>query len=282
MLPIDLHAHTNHSDGSDTPTELVAVAQEVGLSLLAVTDHDTFSALPEARRAAEGSSLEILTGAEITAHVSEGVIHVLAYDFDEEDPDLLALLQEIRDGRAARNAAILDKLSGLGIHITPEDVAAEAAGTVVARPHIAAALLTRGHVKELQEAFKLWLHDGGPAYVPVQAPRPEQVVECIRDAGGVSVFAHPKSLRLRGRAAYRVLFRDLKRHGLTGIEVDHPSHRSDHRSRFLALAKELDLVPSGGSDYHGSMKPWIRLGEGDGTIDVRRDTWDRLSERRSG
>lgn len=281
MQRIDLHAHTHHSDGTDSPTALVALAHETGLGMLAVTDHDTFAGVAEARRAAAPLGLEVICGCEITAKIPDGIIHLLAYDFDEQDEALRDLLCRIREGREARTDAILEKLSTLGVPVTRADVAAETQGKVVARPHIARAMVRKGYVAEAQDAFKHYLADDGPAYAPVEAPRPETVLDVVREAGGVSVFAHPRSLRLPGRARYRTLFRDLKPHGLTGIEVDHPSHTPEDRARFGSLARELDLVHSGGSDYHGEMKPWIRLGEGDGTIEVSSETWSRLSERRA-
>lgn len=269
---IDLHAHTTHSDGTCTPTELVELAAEVGLHALAVTDHDTMSALPEARAAGEHHGIEILNGCEVTTQLPSGIVHVLVYGVDLDDEAFDQFLEGIRVARDHRNAAILEKLHGLGIEITHADVAKHAVGRIVARPHIANALVDKGVVEDLREAFQRFLRDDGPAYVKAEVPAPEDAIRAAKDAGGVSVIAHPRQMRLGSMGAYRRAFRRWKDAGLTGIEVNHPSHDTNYRKEFAKLAEELELVASSGSDFHGSNKPHIRLGEGDGTIHVEYDS----------
>ncbi len=278
---IDLHAHTVHSDGTMTPTELVEHAAEIGLIALAVTDHDTTTALGEARAAGQAVGVEVLNGCEVSCAIPSGIVHVLTYGFDETDEAFQALLVGVRESRNERNRRILAKLEALRVPLTLDDVCAQAFGRVVARPHFAAAMVKRGYVDDVREAFRLYLHDQGPAYSVAEMPPPEDAIRAAAGAGGISVIAHPRQLRLGSKGAYRRLFRRLKDVGLCGIEVDHPSHKPEHRTMFQALADELDLVASGGSDFHGTAKPHIRLGIGDGTIHVTYDTWTRLRARRA-
>lgn len=279
MSRIDLHAHTHESDGTERPAALVALAKEAGLVALAVTDHDTVAGLPEAREAGRSLGVEIVTGCEITARFPGRAMHVLAYGFDDREPRLLALLAQIVAGRSARNPRILDRLAALGAPVTMDEVRAEAQGQVVARPHIARALVRRGHVPDLKSAFTRYLRDGGPAYVPAETVPPEEVIAAVGAAGGVAVVAHPRQLRIDGEAGVRALFAGLRGAGLGGIEAVHPSHDAEHRALYADIASREGLVATGGSDFHGANKPDIRLGVGDGSIDVRYETWEALRRR---
>ena len=273
---IDLHAHTTHSDGTLSPEELATHAHEVGLTALAITDHDTTSALEPAARAAEDLGLEILPGCEISTRISAGTVHLLAFGFDVDDADFQALLTRVRELRDERNVEIFAKLAALGVPLETQDVMKYVVGRVVARPHFARAMVDKGYAEDTRDVFARFLKDGGPAYVPWESPDPREAIEVVRKAGGAPVIAHPRQIKLGSKGAYRRNFRRWKDAGLVGIEVDHPSHDATYRAQFRELADELDLVPTGGSDFHGAAKPWIRLGEGDGTIDVRRGTWDAL------
>lgn len=274
---IDLHAHTTHSDGTLSPTELVEKAAEIGLAALAVTDHDITSALEEAHAAGDRLGVEILDGCEISTSLPSGVVHILTYGFDVEDADFQGFLADVRTEREARNDALLDKLRELKLPLDRADVAKHAVGQIIARPHFALAMVEAGYVDDVREAFKRYLHDNGPAYVRAQMPEPEAGIEAAVRAGGVAVVAHPRSMKLGGKAKYRAVLERYREAGLAGIEVDHPSHDAGMRRTFAELAADLDLVPSGGSDFHGAAKPHIRLGEGDGTIHVTYGTWRRLA-----
>lgn len=280
MDRIDLHAHTTCSDGTLTPDELVTAAKAAGLRAIALTDHDTLSGWPAAQRAAAREHIELIPGCEITARLPAGTVHVLAYGPDAGNADLQDLLGRIRAAREARNAHVLERLHRLGVGVTLDEVRQAATSPLLARPHIAAAMVARGHVETVREAFERYLRDGGPAYTPVEAPTPAEAIETIVGAGGLAVIAHPRQIRLGSQARHRRVFARWRGLGLAGIEVDHPSHDTTHRLLFRDLATALDLVPTGGSDFHGSHKPHLRLGEGDGTIDVRYSTWERLRERR--
>lgn len=278
---IDLHAHTNHSDGTCSPTQLVELAAEVGLRALAVTDHDTMSAIPEAREVGARLGVEILNGCEVTTRLPTGIVHVLVYGVDLDHEPFGAFLDGIREGRHNRNLQILEKLQGLGLELTYEDISKYAVGNIIARPHFARALVDAGIVEDLREAFDRFLSDKGPAYVPAEVPAPIDAVRAAKAAGGVSVIAHPRQMKLGSMGAYRRKFRRWKEAGLGGIEVQHASADATHRTQYAAIAEELDLVPSGGSDFHGDNKPHIRLGHGDGSIHVEYATWEALRARMS-
>src|SRR5262245_23555142 len=192
MDRIDLHAHTNRSDGSLAPAQLVELAKRVDLRALAVTDHDTTSGLAEAREAGKSLGVEVLTGIEITARFPGRAMHVLAYGFVDREPVLQALLEEVVAHRDQRNPQILQKLSDAGRPLSMDEVRAQATGTVIGRPHIAKAMVARGYVPDARTAFQLFLKDGGPAYVPSETVEPAEVIAVVRAAGGVAVVAHPR------------------------------------------------------------------------------------------
>jgi predicted metal-dependent phosphoesterase TrpH len=277
---VDLHAHTDHSDGTLEPPALVALAREVGLDALAVTDHDTTSALAEAHEVGRARGVEILDGCEISSQTGGATVHVLAYAFDPEDRGFQGFLSEVRAGRERRNLGLYARLAELGMPVSPEDVARHVRGRIVARPHFAHAMVDRGYVPDVRTAFQRWLHDRGPAYVFPDTPSPEDAVRAATEAGGVTVLAHPKQVRLPNDGGLEGLVRRMKDAGLAGLEVDHPSHDVSDRRAFRALADALGLVASGGSDFHGANKPHLSLGTGDGSIDVPYETWERLLARR--
>lgn len=276
---IDLHAHTRHSDGSLEPAALVRLAAETGLAALAVTDHDTTAGFPAAAEAGTALGVEILCGVEISARFPARAMHLLAYGFDRREPRFMELLAETRGGRNRRNPRIVARLEELGVPVTMEEVRAESGGEVVGRPHIARAMVRRGYVPDTRAAFSQYLRDGGPAYVATESVEPAEVIAVVQRAGGVVVLAHPKQLRVEGPAALEAVVGDLAAAGLGGMEVMHPSHGSEDRAFFQALADRLGLVASGGSDFHGDTKPDVRLGSGKGDVDVRYATWEALRAR---
>ncbi len=282
MALIDLHAHTKCSDGTVTPTELVHAARDAGLVAIALTDHDTTEGLAEARRAAEATGVELIDGCEISTRIPEGSVHMLAYGFDVDDVDLQTFLGEVRDARDRRNERMLERLAALGYGITMEEVARHVEGTIVARPHFVDALISRGYFEDGRDVYAQLLGDGKPGYVMGDMPHPIVAIRRVHEAGGVTVVAHPRQIRIHGRGAYRAFFEGLRDAGLGGIEVAHPSHKDRDRRLFQQIADELGLVASAGSDFHGTHKPTIALGSGDGTIRVPYETWERLRARRSG
>ncbi|MFC3575772.1 PHP domain-containing protein [Streptomyces yaanensis] len=258
-MRIDLHTHSTASDGTDTPAELVRNAAAAGLDVVALTDHDTTRGYPEAIDALP-EGLTLVTGAELSCRYDGISMHMLAYLFDPEQPDLLAERELVRDDRVPRAHAMIAKLRELGVPITWEQVARIAGNGSVGRPHIASALVDLGVVDSVSDAFTPeWLADGGRAYVQKHETDPFEAIRLVKAAGGVTVFAHPAAVK-RGRTVPESAIADLAAAGLDGIEVDHMDHDPATRARLRGLASELGLLATGSSDYHGSRKTCV-LGE---------------------
>jgi predicted metal-dependent phosphoesterase TrpH len=257
---IDLHTHSRASDGTDTPSGLVRAAAEAGLDVLAITDHDTADGWAEARAAADEVGLTVVPGMEIsTRHHGRGV-HLLAYFPDPDYPPLAAELGKVLHGRASRVPAMVERLNRLGIEVTEDDVRRASAGTAASgRPHVADALVTLGVVPDRTAAFDRYLGWGKPAHVDRYAVALEDAIRFVRESGGLSVVAHPWGRGGLGRPDEQT-FAELKDLGLIGIEVDHQDHDATARERLRAIARDLDLVATGSSDYHGEGKADHDLG----------------------
>jgi 3',5'-nucleoside bisphosphate phosphatase len=264
---IDLHVHSIFSDGTRTPEQIIAEAEAAGLTAVALTDHDTTAGLARFAAAGAASAVRPVPGVEISADVPKGTMHMLGYFVDPDCAPLCAALHEIRDGRKLRNTRILEELNALGLEMTWDEVEAYAGDEVVSRPHFAQAMQARGYVTSKQEAFDRYLARGKPGYVERFRLPPADGMRLIRAAGGVPVLAHPFTLDL-DPAALRASLREWKAQGLGGIEVYYSEHDAARQAVYGALAAELDLVPTGGSDYHGDATPGLRLGVGFGNLRV--------------
>jgi predicted metal-dependent phosphoesterase TrpH len=253
-MRIDLHTHSSVSDGTDTPAELVANAALSGLDVVALTDHDTFDGLLEAREAGRRLGVEVLGGIEISAQRAGMSVHLLGYGCRVGDPALGAELARVREGRAGRVGAMLARLSAVGMPI-PVEVLYRHVGDSpsVGRPHFADAMVELGYVADRTEAFDTWLADDKPIFVPRYAVAVGQGIALVRAAGGVAVLAHPWGRGSRDNLSPDVLA-DLTARGLDGIEVDHQDHDPATRRELRALAAELALLATGSSDYHGTGK----------------------------
>ncbi|MEV6884147.1 PHP domain-containing protein [Streptomyces sp. NPDC051135] len=258
-MRIDLHTHSTASDGTDTPAQLVRKAAATGLDVVALTDHDTTRGHTEAV-AALPEGLTLVTGAELSCRLDGISMHMLAYLFDPEEPALLAERELVRDDRVPRARAMVARLNELGVPVTWEQVARIAGEGSVGRPHVASALVELGVVPSVNDAFtSQWLADGGRAHVAKHETDPFEALRLIKGAGGVAVFAHPAAAK-RGRTVPESAIADLAAAGLDGIEVDHMDHDERTRARLRGTAKELGLLVTGSSDYHGSRKTCV-LGE---------------------
>lgn len=258
---IDLHTHSIFSDGTLTPEELVSAAVAARLQAIALTDHDTTEGLPRFLAATMVRGIRGVPGVEISAEYHPGAMHILGYFFDPGHPVLQQRLAQLRAGRTERNHQIMDKLQALGLELTWDEVHALAGGEVVGRPHIARALIARGHVKDKGEAFGKLLARGRPAYAERFRLSPTDSIQMIRAAGGVAVLAHPCSLKL-GQKQLRALLQELREAGLGGVEVYHSEHNASQTRTYLRLANDLGLACTGGSDFHGTLMPDIKLGRG--------------------
>ena len=258
-MRIDLHSHSTASDGTDTPAELVRNAVAAGLDVVALTDHDTTRGHAEAIAAAP-EGLTVVPGAELSCRLDGIGLHMLAYLFDPEEPALLAERELVRDDRVPRARAMVAKLQLLGVPVTWEQVARIAGDGSVGRPHVAEALVELGVVPDVSGAFTTeWIADGGRAHVEKHELEPADAIRLVKAAGGVTVLAHPAAVK-RGQVVPESALTALAEAGLDGIEVDHMDHDEPTRARLRGLAKELGLLVTGSSDYHGSRKT-CRLGE---------------------
>ncbi|MEU6983235.1 PHP domain-containing protein [Streptomyces sp. NPDC046324] len=258
-MRIDLHTHSTASDGTDTPAELVRNAAAAGLDVVALTDHDTTRGYADAI-AALPEGLTLVTGMELSCRVDGVGLHMLGYLFDPGEPELAAERELVRDDRVPRARAMVGKLQELGVPVTWEQVARIAGDGSVGRPHVAEALVELGVVRDVSGAFtQEWLADGGRAYVRKHEIDPFEAIRLVKAAGGVTVFAHPAAVK-RGEVVPESAIARLAEAGLDGIEVDHMDHDEATRARLRGLAKELGLLTTGSSDYHGSRKT-CRLGE---------------------
>jgi len=274
---IDLHLHTAFSDGSLSPTEAVTLGHTAGLAALAVTDHDTIEGLSEALATGTRLGIEVIPGIEISARFEGREAHILGYFIDWNDTTFLERLEQQRASRHHRNPLVVEKLNQLGVELSYEEVIATAGSDSVGRPHIAQALLHKGHVRSIQEAFDRYLKDGGSAYVPRVLPDAREVIRWIREAGGVPVLAHPQWVKPQHLPLLTVC-RSLKDAGLVGIEVFYSTHTKRQISEFLEISRTLDLLITGGSDFHGSAKPDIRIGYGKGDLKVPEKLLDPLRQ----
>ncbi|CAN2183099.1 COG0613 Predicted metal-dependent phosphoesterases (PHP family) [Candidatus Nanopelagicaceae bacterium] len=251
---IDLHTHTNCSDGTDSPRDLVNKAIVQGLEVLGISDHDTTSGWKEATETLRGS-LKLALGSEISCLTTDGIsVHMLGLLFDPEHAEMQQVLEETRDGRLPRMRKMIEKMRAEGMDISMADVEqAMPAGATMGRPHLADALVAKKIVKSRDEAFVDLLHNESRFYVSHAAPTPAEAIALIRRAGGVAVIAHPFACH-RGQILKVEDFSELVAAGLNGIEVDHRDQNPDERAMLRSIAKELDLVVTGSSDYHGTGK----------------------------
>ncbi|HEY5419806.1 MAG TPA: PHP domain-containing protein, partial [Marmoricola sp.] len=251
-MPIDLHTHSSRSDGTATPTELVAEAAAHGLDVVALTDHDTVDGWQEAATAAVANGVTLVRGIELSTRYDGRSVHLLAYLPDPSYQPLAAEMARVRGGRDSRLPLMMERLRELDIDITEDDVRDGAAeGAVLGRPHVADALVGKGVVGHRNEAFEKMLGPGGPAFVPRYATSLPHAVELVRAAGGVPVVAHPWG---RNRVLTAAALADLQQRGLVGIEVDHQDHAPAAREELRRIAGDLGLVATGSSDWHGTGK----------------------------
>jgi len=267
MSRLDLHLHTTHSDGSCTPTEVVNMAHRTAVKALAITDHDITTGIAEATVAGQQYEIEVIPGVEISSILNNSELHILGYFLDWQDADLNGRLKTLRDSRHRRNPKIIERLQGLGIDITYDEVRALAGSDSVGRPHIARVLMDKRVVTTAKEAFDRFLAEGKPAYVPRELPSPTEAIHWIKAARGLAVLAHPTWVKV-AEPSLVDLVRQLKADGLDGVEVYYSTHAVRQTREYLSLAQQLGLLVTGGSDFHGVTKPDIEVGIGKGTLHI--------------
>lgn len=260
-MSIDLHIHSWFSDGTKSPTELVHLAEKSGVSALSITDHDTMDGVAEAMAAGDGCAVEVVPGLEVSVIHKKKALHILGYYMDPANSELGAALATIQEARDSRNAKIIQKLQGLGVAASLEELREISGIGQTGRPHIAKLLMNHGLVRSMPQAFDEYLKKDAKAYVARFAYSAEEAIRFIRGAGGIAVLAHPilvdKTLN-----SLATLLPVLKDYGLEGIETYYPSQKKKMRKRIRKFAEENGLLLTGGSDYHGDIRPGTRLAGG--------------------
>ena len=263
---IDLHTHSTCSDGTLTPTELVKKAQDIGLSAIALTDHDTVDGLEEAFEAGRKYGVEVISGIEFSVK-ADTEMHLLGLDFSLDCPEIKKILAEMIENRETRNKKVIQKLADIGISISGEDIRMEATSKVTGRSQIAKAMLKKGYVSSIREAFDRYLSFGKPAFVTRKTLSPEKAIEIIKNSSGISSLAHLHQTKKTDDELYEILSH-LKKCGLDAIEGYYTEYTDDMNERYRKMAHDLGLKLSGGSDFHGTNKNNHELGTGSGNLSI--------------
>lgn len=258
---IDLHMHTTASDGASTPAELVKNCIELGLKIIAVTDHDNLTAVKEVQELGQKQGLKVVPGIEISTYRGEAEYHILGYFVDPENDALLGLTEAILDSRVERTHKMIKKLTEMGYPLEFKDVKKYATGVSLGRPHVARAMVEKGYIEEIGDAFtEEFIAGGGRAYVEKKNVLPAEAIEVILKAGGIPVIAHPHVIN-HGQSLAKEEIARLKSVGLRGVEVYQTKHNQRITQKYKKIAEELDLLVTGGSDYHGENSPGILPGD---------------------
>jgi predicted metal-dependent phosphoesterase TrpH len=278
---IDLHIHSTASDGSLAPSEILHLAHKLNLGAIAITDHDSLEGSKEAFRAGIPSSVKFLSGVEISAAYppflsGSGSFHLLGYAIRLDDDALNQSLHKLRQARKNRNPEILNRLNELGCALTLTEVRNAVGEGQLGRPHIARAMVEKGFVASVDEAFDRFLGDNKPAYVNKYRVECEAAIQMISDAGGIPVLAHPGLLGIDNQDDLIQLIVNLKEIGIKGIEVYYPEHAPEQRKNFAEIAHRFDLLMTGGTDFHGAMMPDIKLGSGKGDLFIPYALYEKL------
>ena len=280
-VQIDLHIHSTASDGTLSPLEILRLACSLKLGAIAITDHDTVAGSKEALALGIPPSIKFLTGVEISASAPPsfscpGSIHILGYDLNTDDPVLNQTLKELRQARKNRNPRILKILNELGLHLTLNEVRQEAGECQLGRPHIARIMVIKGYVQSIDEAFDKYLGKGKLAYVDKYRLDCARAIEIILGAGGIPVLAHPFLIQARNDEVLEDLIIILTKMGLKGLEVYYPRHPTEQTARYAEIANRHRLLITGGSDFHGSLTPEIKMGSGRGNLFIPYAIYERL------
>lgn len=266
-VAVDLHAHSTASDGSEPPATVIRRAAEAGLSTVALTDHDNLDGIAEAREAADGLGITFIAGTELSVEWSTGPMHLLVYFLEPVAGPLQDAMIEIRRGRADRNHRLVERLRSFGFDLTYEEVADEAGGSGIGRPHFAAVMVSKGIVPDIPAAFDRYLASGRPGYEPRMRLAAEEAIRLARESKAIPVIAHPHTLGVSADD-YNTAFRSLTAVGLGGLECYYGEYAPDLRDHLAGVAAGLGIIATGGSDYHGTYKQGLNIGTGRGDLVV--------------
>ena len=273
---VDLHTHSNVSDGSMSPAELVRHAIDSGLQVLALTDHDTIDGLSEAIAAAKGTNLTLVSGVELAAWYDKKVeLHIVGLFVDHEDDVFKKAMKDMQEVRESRNERMVDLMQRGGIDITLEQLTREEGDGILTRANFAAYLKNHGYVGSINEAFDRYLDNGKPFYIPRETLSPDRAIQLILGAGGIPILAHPMLYKIGGETREKII-RELIEMGLLGMETYYSMNTPSDTQYCLELARRYNLLRSGGSDYHGTYKPHIEIGKGRGRLYIPMDDFRKL------
>ena len=267
MKLVDLHVHSNASDGSLSPTEVVHAAKEAGLTAIALTDHDTTSGISEALEAADPLDVEVVPGIELSCIYQNKEIHILGLYINHNSEYLAHFLASTTRKRRERNEIMVEAFRADGFDITMDDLLLGNPKTIITRAHFARALVNKGYVSTPDQAFRKYLDPDRPYYRKREIISPEESIRAIREAGGFPVLAHPCQYKL-GWDGIEKLVEELKSYGLLGLECFHSSNNQHESGKLRAIAMKHDLALTGGSDFHGEAKPDVQIGTGRGGLKV--------------
>lgn len=278
---IDLHIHSTASDGTFSPLEILNLAQSINLGAISITDHDTIDGTKEALAIGIPPSINFLTGVEISAVPPSpfsfpGSFHILGYAINIDDFILNQTLAKLQEARKNRNPRIIKLLNRMGFELTLNEIRKDFGKCQLGRPHIAKQMVKKGFVQSVAEAFDKYLAKGQPAYVDKYRVDCDRAIEIIRNAGGIPVLAHPVLLEIKNNDVFKKLISRLKEMGLKGIEVYYPEHTPDLIARYTEIANRHGLLITGGTDFHGSIKPEIKMGSGRGNFSVPYELYEKL------
>ncbi|MCC8079166.1 MAG: PHP domain-containing protein [Oscillospiraceae bacterium] len=278
MTRIDLHVHTTASDGTLTPAAVTARARGLGLAAIAITDHDTVEGVAEAVRAGKELGVEVVPGIELSCYYQGREVHVLGYFIDIASASLAETIRAVTENRKARNHIIAERMAADGLPVSIDELKRRFPHTVIGRPHFAEVLVEHGLADSVSDAFARYLNRGRPYFEPQKRMNMDEAAAAINAAGGLAVLAHPYQYRY-SEAEMRRLFADFKSCGGTGIECFYSGYDAEKSAFLTSAAAELGMCVTGGSDFHGSVKPDIELGSGRGGLNVDRELLNKLKER---
>ncbi len=276
MKKVDLHLHSYFSDGTFSPEEIFSRAKSLGISGISITDHDRVRAAYEGEKLSSKYGIEFVPGTELTTMYKGGEVHILGYYYDPYADGLRRFFAEIDRVRAVGIRSMLDKLGKLGFHLTFEDVLAQSVSDYVGRPHIAKALVAKGYISSVQEAFtEEYIGNEGKCYSPISSLSPRDAIEKILEFDGIPVIAHPGSFK-PGRDITEDEIKEFKGFGLMGVEVLQSRHTIEQTRKFIDIATRLELLTTGGSDCHGNYYPRVLMG----TVDVPYGCLEKLRSKK--
>ena len=274
---IDLHIHSLYSDGTSTTSELVRMAMEKNMKMISLTDHDTVDGLLEMKKLCDENNIKFINGIELSTVYSGKEVHILGYFLNIDDKKLLDFSKEMKKARIVRNEKTIKMLNEQGIKITVEDTSKEAEGEIVSKTHLAQALITKGYVSSVPEAFQKYLGVNGTAYVPKVELSPADGIKIIKDNGGLAFLAHPKLIGLN-EDEFLKLIKDMKESGLDGLETYYSTFSAEDIKYYEKISEEFSLIKSAGADFHGTNRIEIEIGDNwapDGLYEI----WDTLYDK---